>query len=88
MNLSAPLEWLFDVFMSLIPTGGDKRFKVKRGKKSSSSQHVRPKSDDQFNSERKENSNRVDAILDKISRHGYDHLSKEEKEFLFKQSKK
>ena len=88
VNLSAPLEWMFDAFMSLIPTGGDKRFKVKRGKKSSSSQHVRPKSDDQFNSERKENSNRVDAILDKISRHGYDHLSKEEKEFLFKQSKK
>ena len=88
VNLSAPLEWMFDAFMSLIPTGGGKRFKVKRGNKSSSSQHVRPKSDDQFNSERKENSNRVDAILDKISRHGYDHLSKEEKEFLFKQSKK
>lgn len=88
VNLSAPLEWMFDAFMSLIPTGGGKRFKVKRGNKFSSSQHVRPKSDDQFNSERKENSNRVDAILDKISRHGYDHLSKEEKEFLFKQSKK
>ena len=88
VNLSAPLEWMFDAFMSLIPTGGGKRFKVKRSNKFSSSQHVRPKSDDQFNSERKENSNRVDAILDKISRHGYDHLSKEEKEFLFKQSKK
>ena len=88
VNLSTPLEWMFDAFMSLIPTGGGKRFKVKRGNKFSSSQHVRPKSDDQFNSEEKENSNRVDAILDKISRHGYDHLSKEEKEFLFKQSKK
>ena len=76
MNLSAPLEWMFDAFKSLIPTGGGKRSKVKRGNKSSSSQHVRPKSDDQFNSERKENSNRVDAILDKISRHGYDHLSR------------
>jgi len=30
---------------------------------------------------------RIDAILDKISRSGYDSLSKEEKEFLFKVSK-
>ena len=30
---------------------------------------------------------RVDEILDKISRSGYDSLSKEEKDFLFKQSK-
>ena len=89
VNLSAPIEWLFDAFMSLIPTmGGKNRFTVKRGKEFSSSQYVRPKSDDQFNSERKENSNRVDAILDKISRHGYDHLSKEEKDFLYTQSKK
>jgi hypothetical protein len=30
---------------------------------------------------------RVDAILDKISRSGYESLSKEEKDFLFKVSK-
>jgi hypothetical protein len=30
---------------------------------------------------------RVDAILDKISRSGYDSLSKEERDFLFKASK-
>ncbi|MEN8957877.1 MAG: DUF6576 domain-containing protein, partial [Flavobacteriales bacterium] len=30
----------------------------------------------------------VDAILDKISKAGYDSLSKKEKDFLFKQSKK
>ena len=87
VNLSAPIEWLFDAFMSLMPKGSNMTFKVKRSVKPSSSKNVRPKSDDQFNSERKENSNKVDAILDKISRHGYDHLSIEEKEFLFKQSK-
>ncbi len=88
VNLSAPIEWLFDSFISLIPTDGSSRFKVKRENKSTRSKYVRPKSDDQYNSERKENQNRVDVILDKISRQGYDHLSREEKEFLFKQSKK
>lgn len=33
------------------------------------------------------NQEKVDAILDKISKSGYDALSKEEKEFLFKQGK-
>ena len=30
----------------------------------------------------------IDAILDKISRAGYESLSREEKELLFKESKK
>jgi hypothetical protein len=32
--------------------------------------------------------NRLDGILDKISKSGYNSLSKEEKEFLFKYSNK
>ncbi len=89
-NISLWLEWIFDVFMSIIPTkGGTKtKFKVFKGKKKPKAQSTRPKSDDEFNSERREKELKVDAILDKISRHGYDHLTKEEKEFLFKQSKK
>jgi membrane associated rhomboid family serine protease len=39
-----------------------------------------------YNTARKEKQARVDAILDKISRSGYDSLSKEEKDFLFKAS--
>lgn len=35
-----------------------------------------------------ENQARMDAILDKISKSGYENLSKEEKEFLFKMSNK
>ncbi|PCJ80157.1 MAG: hypothetical protein COA49_09240 [Bacteroidetes bacterium] len=46
------------------------------------------KSDEQFNLEKKERAKRLDLILDKISRHGYDHLTKEEKRFLFTESKK
>lgn len=35
-----------------------------------------------------ENQKKIDAILDKISKSGYNALSKEEKEFLFKQGKR
>ena len=34
-----------------------------------------------------DNQAKIDAILDKISKSGYDTLTKEEKEFLFKQGK-
>ncbi|MCF0211332.1 MAG: rhomboid family intramembrane serine protease [Bacteroidales bacterium] len=43
----------------------------------------RPVSDEQYNQHRRQDQQRVDAILDKISQRGYDSLSKEEKEFLF-----
>jgi membrane associated rhomboid family serine protease len=42
--------------------------------------------DAQFNTAKRDQQARVDAILDKISRSGYDSLSKEEKDFLFKAS--
>lgn len=42
------------------------------------------RSDADYNVAKKEKQARVDAILDKISRSGYDSLSKEEKDFLFK----
>lgn len=42
----------------------------------------------EFNGRKNEDQVKVDAILDKISRSGYDSLSKKEKEILFKASKK
>ena len=48
----------------------------------------RPKSDWDYNKERADDDRKTDEILDKISKGGYDSLTKEEKEFLFKQSKK
>jgi hypothetical protein len=45
-------------------------------------------SDDEFNANRVARQERLDAILDKISRHGYDHLTQEEKRFLFDQSQR
>lgn len=44
----------------------------------------RPMSDDEYNRRRSQDQKRVDAILDKISKSGYDNLTREEKEFLFK----
>lgn len=74
--------WLFVVFMR----NGNFLHKVKpkkrpTHKKESSS---RPLSDDEYNRRRAEDQKRVDAILDKISKSGYENLSKAEKEFLFK----
>ncbi len=48
--------------------------------------HKRPKSDDEFNSERVQKEQQLNAILDKINRSGYESLSKREKDFLKEQS--
>ncbi len=44
-------------------------------------------SDAAYNQRKTDQQARIDAILDKISRSGYDSLSKEEKDFLFKAGK-
>ena len=46
-----------------------------------------PKDDYEFNSQKVDNQKKIDKILDKISRSGYESLSKEEKDFLFKSGK-
>ncbi len=43
-----------------------------------------PRDDYEFNSQKVEKNQKVDRILDKISRSGYESLSREEKDFLFK----
>jgi membrane associated rhomboid family serine protease len=47
----------------------------------------RPLTDDQFMAQKQARQAQLDAILDKISKKGYDALSKAEKDFLFQQSK-
>ena len=44
--------------------------------------------DDQYNERRVEEEHKINKILDKISKSGYDNLSAEEKEFLFKFKRK
>ena len=63
------------------------KFKMKF-KKDDDQDNGRPMSDWDYNQQRADDDKRTDEILDKISKGGYDSLTKEEKEFLFKQSKK
>lgn len=60
-----------------------KNLRFTRESKKKASQHQRPVSDEEYNKRRHDDQKRVDAILDKISRSGYESLSKEEKAFLF-----
>lgn len=57
------------------------KLKVKKGGKP-------PRDDYSYNEMKAKNQQQTDVILDKISKSGYDSLSKKEKDFLFKQSKK
>ena len=40
-----------------------------------------------YNAQKKARQDRVDAILDKIRKSGYDSLTKDEKQFLFEASR-
>ncbi len=59
------------------------KFKVKKGGRT-----TRPKTDEEYNLEKKRKQEEIDKILDKISKSGYESLSKKEKDILFNQSKK
>ena len=48
--------------------------------------HKKPKTDYEYNRTKTENQAIINSILDKISKGGYDSLTKEEKETLFKES--
>jgi len=48
----------------------------------------RPLSDEEYNMQKAEKQKRMDDILDKISKGGYDSLTRDEKEFLFRSSGK
>jgi len=47
----------------------------------------KPVSDEEYNRQKKIRQQKIDAILDKVSQKGYDSLTKEEKELLFKAGK-
>lgn len=49
---------------------------------------VRTMSDEDYNARKFQEQQRIDEILDKISKSGYDSLTREEKDILFKASKK
>lgn len=64
------------------------KFKIEKSdKKQYTSHHSRPLSDEEFNYNKVKKQKQIDTILDKISKSGYDSLTKQEKEFLFNSSK-
>lgn len=65
-----------------------KREKSKPKMKAYRQADARNMTDDQYNSQKQHNQERIDAILDKISKRGYDGLTKEEKQILFNESKR
>ena len=68
--------------------GGIVRSIFFRQKKTVQKQRKTPPRDDyEFNSQKVTKQKEIDKILDKISRSGYESLTKEEKDILFKQSK-
>lgn len=56
-------------------------------KKTGSTRSTQFKTDEDYNLEKKQRQEKIDAILDKISKSGYESLTKAEKAFLFDQSK-
>ena len=50
--------------------------------------NTRYKTDEVYNAEKRSQQERIDNILDKIAKSGYDSLTREEKDFLFKQGQK
>jgi membrane associated rhomboid family serine protease len=73
--------WVQSILSYLRGKRGPKsKMKVKKG-------GARVKTDEDYLAEKKQKQEKIDRILDKISKSGYESLTKAEKEFLFSQSK-
>lgn len=68
---------------------GKPKMRAHKGGKSSTSSTAKTQkqSDEEYNLNKKQKQAQIDAILDKISKSGYDSLTKKEKQILFDQSK-
>jgi membrane associated rhomboid family serine protease len=78
-DMSNGLNRFFDWIKGLFGSAGNSRMKVV---------HKRAVSDEEYNYNKKQEQERIDHILDKINRSSYDSLTKEEKEFLHRASRK
>ena len=67
---------------------GKSKFRIEKNEQEfKKSSYSRPLSDEEFNIKKIEKQKQIDFILDKISKSGYNSLTKQEKEFLFNSSK-
>lgn len=77
-DISMGFSRFLDKIIHIFSTGKKKKMRVT---------HKKTSSDLEYNKQKIENQKEVDRILDKISKKGYDSLSKDEKEILFKMGK-
>ena len=80
-NIIARFQRFCERVIGLFKRKERKHLRVKRGPE------VRKMSDEEYNADAKLRQKEIDRILDKISKSGYESLSKREKYFLFNQSK-
>lgn len=89
-DLTSGVNNIIDKIVTLIPSRKAKGRKAKMhvSYKNTETRTASEMSDEEFNMQKASDQQRIDEILDKISQSGYNNLTKEEKEFLFKMSKK
>ncbi|XOV68098.1 MAG: rhomboid family intramembrane serine protease [Fluviicola sp.] len=80
-NLIMRFQRFSERILGLFKRKERRRLHVKRGPE------VRNMTDEEYNADAKARQKEIDRILDKISKSGYESLSKREKDFLFNQSK-
>lgn len=85
-DLTKGFNNLMDKIVTLLPSANQSGKKRKMRVVYNDTNHSASNSD--FNRTSAENQKRMDEILDKISQSGYQSLTKEEKEFLFKMGRK
>jgi len=82
-NIVTLTQGLMNSILRIFSKDKKPRMKVKKGGRTA--QH---KTDEDYNVDKKKKQEVIDKILDKISKSGYESLSKKEKEVLFNQSKR
>jgi membrane associated rhomboid family serine protease len=86
-NISFMLERYFDKIKSKFKLRNKTKMKVSHNyTRNTATGTKKAKSDEFYAMDKRDRQVKTDAILDKISKSGYDSLSKEEKDFLFNQS--
>ena len=97
-DFGGPMEGLIDWLVTTFgrPSGVGSRIRRKKPRRQGKGLHSvyrsvdvdgrtrRGNTDEEFNAEKRARQERIDRILDKISKVGYDQLNKEEKDFLFR----
>ena len=83
-DIGAWLNKILDFFVTLFKPG--RKLKVTYRKPKTDTEFTKTKTDYDYNKVKAERQKAIDHILDKISKGGYDSLTREEKEILFNES--